>query len=53
MTRVIAITNHKGGVAKTTTSANLGAGLALRGKRVLLIDLDPQRNLTDSLTSEE
>jgi chromosome partitioning protein len=38
--------NHKGGVGKTTSSVNIGAGLSLKGKRVLLVDLDPQANLT-------
>jgi len=43
---VVAVVNQKGGVAKTTTTANLGACLAARGHRTLLIDLDPQANLT-------
>jgi chromosome partitioning protein len=46
--RVISIINYKGGVGKTTLTANLGAYLAQRGKRVLLVDLDPQSSLTYS-----
>lgn len=49
MARVVTLANQKGGVGKTTTCLNLGAALAERGRRVLLVDLDPQSNLTIGL----
>ena len=50
--KIVSVVNQKGGVAKTTTAANLGACLATRGHRTLLIDLDPQANLTLGLGVE-
>ncbi|MAT54197.1 MAG: ParA family protein [Bacteroidetes bacterium] len=49
MGKVISLLNHKGGVGKTTSVINIGAGLAQLGRKVLLVDLDPQANLTVSL----
>lgn len=53
MSKVIAVSNHKGGVGKTTSVVNIGAGLNKLGCKVLLIDLDPQANLSQSLGIEE
>lgn len=53
MCKVIAVANSKGGVGKTTSAANLGFGLAKKGKKVLMIDLDPQGNLSQSLGIKE
>ncbi len=51
--KIITIANHKGGVGKTTSTASIGDALAILGKRILLIDLDAQQNLTFTLTQNE
>ena len=53
MCKIISVINHKGGVGKTTTTVNLGASLSRKGKKVLLVDFDPQANLTGHFNLED